>query len=180
MQISVSYDLRYAIMMAEALKKMGAARVRQIAVYSLNQVGAKMNTATKRQTVQQLGISYAQAAGGWDVKQANMGDLTFQITGSGKYMGVGEFNARQFSYGVRAKPWGVSRTFPRAFIQHGAVFARTEGVARYPIKILWAGSIPREMERTDHGSMVPEIARGFMDVEFPKRLDDKLKQFLPF
>ena len=179
MQIAVSYDLRNAMLMADAVRKMGAGQVRQIGVYALNQIGGKMNTQVKRQTVKQLGVSYAQAGGGWDVMQANMGDLSFKITGSGKYMGVGEFGARQFSYGVRARPWGKARVFPRAFIQGGAVLARL-GPERYPIKALWAGSIPREMERTDGDSIVPEIAKEFMEVEMPKRLDDKLRQFMPF
>ena len=179
MQISVSYDLRYAQMMAEATKAMGSGKVRQIAVYALNEIGGKMNTQVKRQTVKQLGVTYAQAGGGWDVRRANMGNLSFKITGSGRYMGLGEFGARQFDYGVRAKPWGKSRQFPHAFMVGGQAFRRTSE-ARFPIKELWAGSIPREMEREDGDSIVPEIAREFMDKQLPERLDDKLHQFMPF
>lgn len=179
MHIEVTYDLRSAMLMADATRRMGGGQVRRIAVMAMNQIGNKMNTQVKRQTVKQLGVSYAQAGGGWNVIPANAGNLSFTIEGSGRYMGVGEFGARQFQYGVRARPWGKSRTFKGAFMQGGAVLTRV-GKARYPIKTLWAGSIPREMERTDGDSIVPEIAKRFMEQEFPQRLDDKLRQFMPF
>lgn len=57
------------------------------------------------------------------------------------------FAARQFRYGVRAKPWNKPQRFKSAFIVQsisGHVFKR-EGKARLPIEMLWGPAIPKEM-----------------------------------
>jgi hypothetical protein len=83
--------------------------------------------------------------------------LSYEIRARGDYLGLSHFNPRQFSYGVRAKPWGRSQRFGGAFVLGSAsnnVFVNTRTFSpksgRYnAIKKLFGPSIPKELVKDE-------------------------------
>jgi len=161
--------------MARAAAEMGRGQMLKVCAWSLNQVGDKLRTQVKRQTAKQLGIPYSKTEASWKIDRANPGRLEYKITGTGKTYGLEQFGARQFSYGVRARPWGRAQKFAHAFMRKALVYVRTTA-EQYPLHRMWGGSVPREMERDS----VPYVAAQGMDKELPDVIDKKLTQFMPF
>jgi len=171
----ITLDLANLDMFQRAAVELGQGKARQLAAWTLNQVGGKLTTAVKRQTAKQLGVPYSDAPASWVIDKAWSGMLQYKITATGKYYSLAHFHPSQFSYGVRAKPWGKSQRFAHAFMLGSEVYARTTA-ARGPLKKLMGGSIPREMER----DAVPFLADAAMDNELPEAMERKLAQFLPW
>lgn len=124
---------------------------------AINHTGDKARTKVRRSLAKQMGLTQKRLRqlDALHTRRANFGALEYTITGSGKAISLKEFGARQFRYGVRARPWGQSRRFegtfifagnPRSgkFVAGGHVFKRTSG-ASLPIEKLWGPSVPREL-----------------------------------
>lgn len=146
----------------EAVKAVGSeSRLHTVHRRALNHVGPKGFTQVKRALSRQVGLSQADTVkhGNMRVRRANKVRLTFEINATGGFLSLKRFGARQFSYGVRAKPWGRAQQFPGAFIfaghpksgkpvAGGHVFKRT-GPSSTPIEKLWGPSIPKEMVKDE-------------------------------
>jgi hypothetical protein len=79
--------------------------------------------------------------------RSSFSNLVYQIEARGNHHGLSHFSPRQFSYGVRAKPWGRSQKFEGAFVVGSLgnnAFVRTTS-ARFPIKKMFGPAIPKEM-----------------------------------
>ncbi|KRQ99257.1 hypothetical protein [Bradyrhizobium valentinum] len=173
--IVIKLDLANMRAFQRAAQELGMGKARKIVAWSMNQVGNKLYTRVKRQTTKQLGVPYADAGASWEVERANPGRLQYAITATGKYYPLSKFKPRQFSFGVRAKPWNRVQRFKGAFMVGSDVYVRTSK-ERGPLRKLMGGSIPREMER----DAVPFIADAAMDQELPQVIETKLGQFLPW
>ena len=141
-------------------KETNAHRAYRIAV---NRVGSKAWTATRRTLAKQVGLTQANLKkyGRIQVTKANYRDLAFTVTATGKPVPLKAFGAKQFAFGVRAKPWGKSQRFPGAFIfggnfksgkfvGGGHVFKNTGGAnsksgRNNAIEMMYGPSIPKEM-----------------------------------
>ena len=135
-------------------KETNAHKAYRIAV---NRVGSKAWTATRRTLAKQVGLTQAKLKkyGRIQVRKANYTDLAFTVTATGAPVPLKAFGAKQFGFGVRAKPWGKSQRFPSAFIFAGSpnsgkfvggghVFRRTSNES-LPLKMMYGPSIPKEM-----------------------------------
>lgn len=124
---------------------------------AVNRVGSKAWTSTQRVLVKQIGLSKANLKkyGNITVSKASYSNLEYSVKASGLPVPLKAFNAKQFSYGVRANPWNNPKRFEGAFIfagHHksgkyvagGHVFRRTTD-ASLPIKKMYGPSIPKEM-----------------------------------
>jgi hypothetical protein len=123
---------------------------------AINHTGAKAKTQVVRSLAKQMGLPQRKVREGLSFRRANFERLEYTITGQGRAMSLKEFGAKQFGYGVRAKPWGRSQRFAGAFIFAGTpssgqpvagghVFKRTDGWHSTPIEKLYGPSIPKEM-----------------------------------
>ena len=177
--IVVQADLENLYHYARAVQEFGTAKVRQYASWAMNQVGDKMRTRVQRQLATQSGLSYGEVAGEISTTRANVGRLIYSLDGSGNYFGVEHFAPSRRSNGVSARPWNRRITFADAFMAAGKVWIR-QTPARYPLHHLMGPSIPREMEREDHGSLVPTIFDQEAQAELPAAIDRKLGQMLPW
>ncbi len=114
---------------------------------ALNREGAKMTTQIKRSLRKQTGAKLADVSRALKIERASYRNLRYAIIAKGSPMTLSHFAPKQFAYGVRARPWGRSQRFAHAFILHkfsGNVFVR-ESKSRYPIRVLFGPSIPKEM-----------------------------------
>ena len=116
---------------------------------ALNHEGRKSFSAVRRALRRQTGIKMGEINAALRYRGPSGQALRAVITGTGGPVALRQFGARQFSYGVRAKPWGRAQQFRSAFIigsLGGHVYKRS-GKDRLPIQKLWGPSIPREMLR---------------------------------
>lgn len=124
---------------------------------ALNRTGQRAATGVVRALARQTGLSQTKvrALGEVTRRRAAPHDLAFLIRSKGGHIPLRHFGAKQFGYGVRAKPWGRSQRFESAFIFAGTprsgqpvgggnVFIRTTG-SSYPIRILHGPAVPKEI-----------------------------------
>lgn len=136
----------------EAMVKRANSRDAKLAmVRAINHETAKAYTQVKRVLRDETGIKYGDINKAVKRKRASYNALRMSaaIIARGGAMPLKYFQARQFKYGVRAKPWNKARQFKGAFIVKslsGHVFHRTSK-KRLPIEMLWGPSLPKELVR---------------------------------
>jgi hypothetical protein len=114
---------------------------------ALNSEGAKITTKVRRALREQTGAKAKVVTRATKTYRSSFSNLVYTIEASGDHMGLSHFSPRQFSYGVRAKPWGRWQRFEGTFLVpklHNNVFVR-EGRDRLPIRKIGGPSIPKEM-----------------------------------
>lgn len=109
---------------ADAVEAVGSSRARRTYVSALNHTGARVQTAVIRALAKQVGLPSGRLRELGRIKATRAtasegNDPSFRIKSSGAYLSLGEFRPSQFSYGVKANPWGRSQRFPSAFIFAG-------------------------------------------------------------
>ncbi len=146
-----------AVRFQDAVVRVGDAKTAHGAFRrAINHTGAKARTRTVRALAKQMGLKQSVVRTRIEERKANYERLEYVLKGSGEPLSLKEFGAKQFAYGVRAKPWGRSQRFEGVFIMAGSrnsgrpvagghVFKRTNGSASLPIEKLYGPSIPREM-----------------------------------
>lgn len=147
MQIVIRDLDRTRIRYEAMIQKVGEGTANLAFSRAMNHEGAKITTAVRRALRQQTGLKAGIIQRATKRYRASRQHLVYVISSSGDHFGLSHFSPRQFSYGVRAKPWNKVQTFPHAFVAkklHNNVFVR-EGRSRLPIKKLWGPSIPKEM-----------------------------------
>lgn len=95
---------------------------------ALNSEGDKVRTQVRRSLRKQTGAKQDLINRETKSFRSSFSNLTYTIQARGDHLGLSHFNPRQFSYGVRARPWGRTQRFERAFIVaklHGNVFTNT-------------------------------------------------------
>ncbi|AGT09471.1 phage tail protein [Paracoccus aminophilus] len=116
---------------------------------AINHETAKAQTAVKRVIASSTGIRAGDVQKQIRRTRATVNNLSASIVARGEAFPLKYFGAKQFSFGVRAKPWGQWQRFPHAFVSAslgGHVFVR-EGSGRLPIRQLWGPSVPAELMR---------------------------------
>jgi hypothetical protein len=130
---------------------------------AIDEVGNKTKTKVIRATAKQAGVKYGRVRGVVSSRQVmgRAGAGQYEIVARDATLSLKEFGASKGSRGITARPWGIMRRFPHAFFGPGGhVYERTSRL-RFPIKMLWGPSIPKEMvkdqaEETFH-RMVGEL-----------------------
>lgn len=144
--------------MMEAAQTLGhKSRTHKAFRRALNHTNDKAFTAVKKALAPQVGLTQTKTVelGQVRTRRANFRELSAAIKSDGSHVDLKEFGAKQFSYGVRAKPWGQSRRFEHAFIyagtlnsgrfvREGSVFHRTSS-SSLPIEKMFGPAIPEEM-----------------------------------
>lgn len=132
-----------------AIQKMGRADATRAFNRALNSEGNKIRTQVRRALHQQTGAKASLITRETRTIRSTFSTLTYKIEARGKPLGLKHFSPKQFSYGVRAKPWGRWQKFDHAFLLSSLgnnAFLR-EGRARLPIKKMFGPAIPKEMVR---------------------------------
>ena len=114
---------------------------------ALNRTGRPTFTAVKRALRRQSDIQRPLIDAGVTFKPSTSTTLQTAIKGTGPYLPLRLFGARQFTYGVRAKVWGKHQQYRAAFIvgkyAGGAYKRRTP--RRFPIRQLYGPSVGKEL-----------------------------------
>lgn len=114
---------------------------------ALNRTGRPTFTAVKRALRRQSDIQRPLIDAGVTFKPSTSTTLQTAIKGTGSYLPLRLFGARQFTYGVRAKVWGKHQQYRSAFIvgkyAGGAYKRRTP--RRFPIRQLYGPSVGKEL-----------------------------------
>lgn len=156
--ISMRFADSNHIRFRDAVAMIGEGRARQAFARGVNRTGDKGRTKTIRALASQIGLTQAKVKSFGAIRTIRArpsADIEYRIESTGAKIPLKEFSARQFGYGVRAKPWGKSQKFESAFIfaghpgsgkpvSKGDVFVRTSG-SSYPIRKLFGPSVPEEM-----------------------------------
>lgn len=185
----VSHSLRMHgdghLRFSNAIETLGNSETMERTVYrrALNHIGAKAKTEVVRAVTKQIGLKRAQVIrfGGIDAKRADYRHLDYRITSTGGDIPLREFSAKQFSYGVRARPWGKSTRFPGLFINAGTwrsgravasghVFQRTTA-ASTPIEKQFGPNVPTEIVKGASAEAFNRLAD-----ELPARVAHELTQ----
>lgn len=130
-----------------ALQQVGEGNAAKAFSRAMNHEGKKTFTKVKRVLRKQTDIPRDHIEAGTKFVRSSPGNLKTIIEGTGRHLPLRLFNARQFSFGVRAKVWGKHQRFPSAFIiakYNGGVYKRLTK-KRFPIKQLYGPSIPVEI-----------------------------------
>lgn len=143
----------------QAVEALGSKKAHKAARRAVNHTGRKAFTRVKRAGAKQVGLTQKKLIelGAIEKRRASGGGLSYEITSSGKPLSLKHFKAKQFSYGVKAKPWGESRKFPGAFINVGTfrsgvpfddghAYVRTSSKS-FPVKRMFGPAIPEELVR---------------------------------
>lgn len=170
----MAFTLRFTdsnhIRFGDAVAILGEGKARTAFRRGLNRVGNTARTKTIRALAKQVGLpqNKVRSFGAIRTRRANAARLEYSIEATGRAIPLKEFSARQFGYGVRAKPWGTSRRFESAFIfagspgsgqfvSNGDVFIRTSS-ASYPIRKLFGPSIPEEIVKDQSAEAFEDAA----------------------
>lgn len=134
-----------------AVNEVGSSTARLAMSRALNHEGAKLLTQIRRAVVRQTSIRRELVTRNVRPIKSTRYTLEYAIRGFGRPMQIGEFQPREFRYGVRAKVWGRFQRFKSAFIvpaYGGKVFVR-KGAERFPLKGLYGPGIANELVRGD-------------------------------
>ena len=138
---------------------------------------AKQSSIPQRIVRAQTRVIQARPGGG--------GAIEARIVATGARIPLREFDARQLSWGVRAKVWGSWQKFPGMFIYagtyrsgqevgNGHVFQRVT-VASLPIEKQFGPSVPEEIVRGESAAAFYEV----VDAVLPRRISHELGRLLP-
>lgn len=144
---------------------------------AINQAGRDARVATIRALSKQVGMTRKAiiAHGGITEIKASSKSLEWTMKSSGRPLPLKLFGAKQFRFGVRARPWGRSQRFPGAFIfagtwrsgqpvhgghvlhragkkirlDDGIGLADWDGRKFQPYQIMYGPAIPAEMVRDE-------------------------------
>ncbi|MDF3606547.1 hypothetical protein PE067_10585 [Paracoccus sp. DMF-8] len=136
-----------------AITRIGKADAKRAFSRALNHEGRKAFTAIKRVLRKQTGLKAYDVNNAVKYGQATTNRLQSTIRATGRKEWLRKFGARQFKYGVRARPWNRSQRFNHAFIVKsldGNVFINTRELnprsgRKNAIRPLFGPSVPEEM-----------------------------------
>jgi hypothetical protein len=169
---------------ADAVEKLGSERAALTAYRrGINRIGDKARNGVRRTLAKQVGLTQGalKTHGRYGSSRATVRGLAYEITARGEHLPLRLFGARQFAYGVRAKPWGRSQRFPGVFIfaghprsgqpvsAAGDVFHRRTAASR-PIESMFGPAVPVEMVKGDSAATFEKAA-----AELPKRIAHEVR-----
>lgn len=165
---------------ADAVAALGGRQARRAYVLALNHTGRKAQTAVIRALARQVGLPQGRLRALGRIRSTSAehspaGEPAFVIRSTGRYLPLGEFRPAQFSYGVRANPWGRAQRFEGAFIfagnrrsgqrmPGGNVFYNSRrfnpASGRNNLALpMWGPAIPKEMVRDESRQAFEGTAR---------------------
>lgn len=122
MYVSVRKEGNGDELFAAAVEALGSeAKAKRAFTMAINQVGRDARSATQAALAKQVGLTKKQVVehGALREDKASASNLVWQMKATGRALPLKLFGARQYSYGVRAKPWGRWQKFSGAFINAG-------------------------------------------------------------
>lgn len=145
---------------------------------AINQAGRDARVATIRALSKQVGMTRKDiiAHGGITEIKASSKSLEWTMKSSGRPLPLKLFGAKQFRFGVRARPWGKAQRFPGAFIfagtwrsrqpvkdghvlhRVGAKITTDDGDKFQPYSIMYGPAIPVEMVKDESAKAFEEAA----------------------
>lgn len=93
---------------------------------AINEAGRDTKTPTKRALAKQTGLKVGVANRALRTKKASAADLQYEMKGTGGFIGLKFFKARETRKGVSAAPFGQRRVFAHTFIKGGLFPNRKE------------------------------------------------------
>ncbi|ORE90514.1 hypothetical protein ATO13_22451 [Stappia sp. 22II-S9-Z10] len=160
--------------LANAARDLSGAQTKRAYSRAINRTNDRAFTATKRALADQVGLSQGKvvALGQLRRGRATPAALSAEIKANSNHISLKEFGARQFGYGVRAKPWGEARRFDGAFIfagsprsgkpvKDGHAFTRTSGDS-HPIEMMFGPNIAEELTK-DQSRESWNVAANFLE-----------------
>lgn len=185
----LSYSLRSHgdghLRFSNGIEQLGSTETMHRKVYrrALNKVGDKAYTRVIRAVGKQMGLKRVQVLkyGGVGKVRANFTRQDYQIVSRGEDVPLREFGAKQFSYGVRARPWGKATRFTGMFIMagrwssgdpiaQGHVFQRVTS-SSLPIEKQFGPNVPEEIVRNESADAFHAVAD-----ELPGRIAHEIAQ----
>ena len=185
----LSYSLRSHgeghLRFSNGIEQLGSTETMHRKVYrrALNKVGDKAYTRVIRAVGKQMGLKRGQVLtyGGVGKVRANFTRQDYQIVSRGEEVPLREFGAKQFSYGVRARPWGKATRFTGMFIMagrwssgdpiaQGHVFQRVTS-SSLPIEKQFGPSVPEEIVKNESAEAFNRVAD-----ELPGRIAHEIAQ----
>ncbi len=166
--------------MDRAMEALGGQRKFAIAAArSLNKVGGKARTQVRRNLTAQTGLKRAVIVRAVRDLPASPGRLRHELSSTGGDVALKYFSAKEFSKGVKAKPFGQWKMFEGVFIRAGAFPNRvaTAKFGGHAMKRAGSGKWP--VERQKSGVVIPaEMVKGataaswrtVVDTDLPARL----------
>jgi hypothetical protein len=173
----IQIDTSDLVKWQQALSQVSAQMQNTVIMRTLNWVGDKMRTQVIRATAEQAGVPYGRVKAAIETWGARPGGLAYELHAKGGYLTFASFNPVATRDGVRARPWGVTRDFPHAFIIASLAplaFIR-EGDH---IRPMYGPSIAKEMGREEPDGVVPAVAFFTADAAFPDRLEHELNRVI--
>ncbi|MFT3973315.1 MAG: hypothetical protein QM699_07660 [Amaricoccus sp.] len=159
MTVKLHFQNDEHVRFAEAVEKLGSERAATTAYRrGINRVGDTARTRVQKALAKQVGLTLGgiKTHGSFAVSRANASSLAYAITSRGNHLPLRLFGARQFAYGVRARPWGRWQRFPGVFMfaghprsgqlvnARGDAFHRST-LASLPIERMFGPAVPVEM-----------------------------------
>lgn len=184
MTVDLHFENAEHLRFAEAVEKLGNERAAATAYRrGINRTGDKARNQVQRALAKQVGLTQGalKTHGRLSVTRAKAAGLAYVIASRGNHLPLRLFGARQFAYGVRARPWGRSQRFPGVFIfaghprsgqpinASGDVFHRSTG-ASLPIQRMFGPAVPVEMVKGASAAAFERTA-----AELPKRIAHEVR-----
>lgn len=142
-------------------------------VPTLNRVGRKAFTVSKRTLSKQMGIAQKGFKREVFLIKANRDRLHVTLVGRGKPIELIHFKGtRQTAVGIASSAWGKRKVYKGGFIAtvgtgHRGTFKR-KGDARLPIKTLWGPSVPTTMEDETFQDAIDKVVEENFEQEFDR------------
>lgn len=164
---------------ADAVARIGSRNARRAYVLALNHTGRKVQTAVIRALAKQVGLPSGRLRDlgrirSTSAEHSSAGEPAFIIRSTGRHLPLGEFRPSQFSYGVRANPWGRAQRFEGAFIfagnrgsgqrmPSGNVFYNSRrfnpASGRSNLALpMWGPAIPKEMVKDESAAAFERVS----------------------
>lgn len=168
--MEIKVDARDLIRTAKVYEAAGKDAPKAIA-RAINWTGDKARTQVGRTLAKQTGMPYGKVREGLVIKRASPGQLSYDISSSGRRISLKYFAARQTAGGVSASPWGHRRVFPRTFMGPGGHVFRRLGRARLPIVQLWGPGLSAELVRGATPKAFSETVKQNLSARLKHELD---------
>lgn len=162
----IAIDARPFDRVGDALAELSEKAQHKVTVRVLRRIGDMTKTRVVRLLAEETGLPQKRIRSVMQVRIGGTNEPRYEIKFRDQFLSLKEFDPvwdltknEGRGVGVRARPWGKRRVFPRTFLGPGMhVFVRF-GKERQPIKKLWGPAIPRQVIIGQTKPIVQDLAR---------------------
>lgn len=185
--ISIASQDDLLVIFSNQIGAVGSANARKALARAVNRVTTTVHgrvvRAIRKQSNIPTAILWRQVKKRLASPNLGQGPLEGHIIATGNPLSLKHFQARQLSYGVKAKVQGKWRKYPSAFMGprpgsiatklRGNVFIRTTS-KRFPIEMLFGPAVPEELVRGESERIFNETVSAML----PERIRHELGRLL--